>query len=153
MPRPRGTSDSRSARRHGAGLLRTVGAGPAIALLLSACSTRDRVTFPTQETGDGFGPTTTITVPDRADTTVTEGDVFFVQGQTVDGDGVAAVFIELGGLDQAFTPIDGQGADTVRFAIPLSTIGHLGDTAIVRVHGVDRVGDQGPPAIRQIFIR
>lgn len=124
-----------------------------LALAVAACGTRERVTFPTQDSGDGFGPITTILVPDRADTIVTEGDVFFVEGQTTDDDGVATVFIELGGLDQAFLPIDGQGRDTVRFALPLSTIGHLGDTAVVRVHGLDRVGDEGPPAVRQILIR
>jgi hypothetical protein len=127
---------------------------PGLALALAAaCGTRERVTFPTQNTGDGFGPLTTILVPDRADTVVTEGDVFFVEGLTTDDDGIASVFIELGGLDQAFLPIDGEGRDTVRFALPLSTIGHLGDTAVVRVHGLDRVGDEGPPAVRQIFIR
>jgi hypothetical protein len=127
--------------------------GLALVILTEACGTRDRITFPTQETGDGFGPTTTITVPDHADTTVTEGDVFFVVGETNDQDGVATVFIELGGLDQAFTPINGEGRDTVRFAIPLSTIGHLGDTAVVRIHGVDRLGDEGQAAVRQILIR
>jgi hypothetical protein len=135
------------------GFLCAVAWGILPALLLAACGTRERLTFPTQETGNGFGPTTTITVPDRSDTTVTEGDVFFVVGQTSDEDGIGTVFIELGGLDQAFSPIDGEGRDTVRFAIPLSTIGHFGDTAVVRVHGVDRLGDEGPPAVRQIFIR
>jgi hypothetical protein len=139
--------------RRDAAVVRGAARGIVLALLLTACGTRDRVTFPTQETGDGFGPTTAITVPDRSDTTVTEGDVFFVEGLTTDEDGVATVFIELGGLDQAFSPIDGQGRDTVRFALPLSTIGHLGDTAVVRVHGVDRLGIEGPPAVRQILIR
>jgi hypothetical protein len=146
MRRARGAQRAIGARRTGT-------AGILLALLVGACGTRDRPTFPTQETGNGFGPTTTITEPDRADTTVTEGDVFFVVGHTTDEDGVATVVIELGGLDQAFAPIDGGGRDTVRFAIPISTIGHLGDTAVVRVHGVDRLGDEGPPAIRQILVR
>ena len=140
-------------RGHGPSGFRTVVASIGLALLVAACGTRERLTFPTQETGDGFGPTTNILVPDRSDTTVTEGDVFFVQGRTTDDDGVQTVYIELGGLDQAFSPIDGEGQDTVRFALPLSTIGHFGDTAVVRVHGVDRLGDEGPPAVRQILIR
>lgn len=138
---------------HGPSGFRRVASTIGLALLVAACGTRERLTFPTQETGDGFGPTTNILVPDRADTTVTEGDVFFVQGRTTDDDGVQTVYIELGGLDQAFSPIDGEGQDTVRFALPLSTIGHFGDTAVVRVHGVDRLGDEGPPAVRHIVIR
>jgi hypothetical protein len=122
--------------------------------LLSAligCGQRDRLTFPTENPGDGQGPASQITDP-SADTTVIGGDALVVQGRTYDPDGVDTVYVEVGGLNQGFAPIIGGGADTVNFALQLSTFNRNGVTAIVRVFGVDRLGDVGAAAIRQIRV-
>jgi hypothetical protein len=118
---------------------------------LIGCGQRDRLTFPTENPGNGQGPFTQIIEP-GADTTVIEGDLLILRGRTYDPDGVDTVYIEIGGLNQGFPPIIGGGADTVNFALQLSTLNHSGGTALVRVHGVDRLGDQGSPVTRQIRI-
>jgi hypothetical protein len=58
----------------------------------------------------------------------------------------------VGGLNQGFAPILGEGKDTVDFAVQLSTINHSGATVIVQVYGVDLLGDQGSIVSRQIHI-
>jgi len=83
---------------------------------------------------------------------VIEGDLLIVQGRTYDADGVDTVYFEVGGLSQGFAPIQGEGADTVDFAMQLSTLNHSGATVLIRVYGVDLLGDQGTPVSRQIRI-
>jgi hypothetical protein len=120
--------------------------------LLAGCGTRERFVFPSENPGDGQGPITEITQPAAADTVVTEGDPLIIQGRSSDTDGVDTVYIAVGGVNQGFAPILGQGKDTVDFAAQLSTIGHSGAVVIVRVHGVDLLGQQGSPVSRQIRI-
>jgi len=120
--------------------------------VLAGCSTRDRLTFPTENPGDGSGPVTEITHPATHDTVVTEGDLLIVQGRTFDADGVDTVYVAVGGLSQGFAPILGQGKDTVDFALQLSTIGNSGATVIVQIFGVDLLGQQGAIVSRQIHI-
>jgi hypothetical protein len=120
--------------------------------VLAACAERERITFPTENPGDGRGPTTVITQPAAADTAVTEGDLLIIEGRTYDADGVDTVYIAVGGINQGFQPRLGQGQDTVDFALQLSTIGHSGATVTVQIYGVDLFGDQGSIVSRQIHI-
>ena len=120
--------------------------------LLAACSTRERFVFPVENPGDGQGPVTVITRPGTADTVVREGDLLILQGRSIDADGVDTVYIAVGGINQGFAPIDGEGQDTVDFAAQLSTIGHSGATVFVQAFGVDLLGQQGSIVSRQIHI-
>jgi hypothetical protein len=120
--------------------------------VLVGCGQRDRLTFPSENHGDGQGPVTEISQPAVPDTTVIEGDLLIIQGRAFDPDGIDTVYFEVGGIGQGFAPIAGLGADTVNFALQLSTLNHSGATVIVRAYGVDLLGDQGGPASRQIRI-
>jgi hypothetical protein len=120
--------------------------------VLVGCGTRDRLTFPSENPGDGDGPITQITRPASPDTAVTEGDLLIIQGRTYDQDGVDTVYAAVGGVSQGFAPILGQGKDTVDFALQLSTIGNSGATVIVQIFGVDLLGQQGAIVSRQIHI-
>jgi hypothetical protein len=120
--------------------------------VLVGCGTRDRLTFPSENPGDGDGPTTEITRPASHDTAVTEGDLLIVQGRSFDADGVDTVYIAVGGINQGFAPILGQGKDTVDFAVQLSTLNNSGATVIVQIFGVDLLGQQGDIVSRQIHI-
>ena len=120
--------------------------------LLAGCGTRERFVFPSENPGDGQGPITEITQPATGDTVVTEGDLLIIQGRSYDPDGVDTVYIAVGGINQGFAPIDGEGQDTVDFAAQLSTIGHSGATVIVQAFGVDLLGQQGSIVSRQIHI-
>jgi hypothetical protein len=124
----------------------------ALALILG-CGQRERPTFPTENPGNSAGPVTDILQPDAFDTTVVEGDLVFVDGRSSDPDGVDKVYFEIGGLNQSFSPLKGDGADTVTFALQLSTLGHSGGTATVRVYAVDVLGDRGGAVTRQIHIQ
>ena len=119
---------------------------------LVSCGERDRLTFPVENPGDGDGPTTEITQPAASDTTVIEGDLLIVVGRTYDDDGVDTVYVEVGGANQGFAPILGEGEDTVDFALQLGTLNLSGATVLVRVHGVDLLGEQGNFVTRQIRI-
>ena len=120
--------------------------------LVPACGERDRLTFPSENPGDGSGPITEITQPSVADTTVIEGDLIIIQGRTHDGDGVDTVYFEVGGVNQGFAPIRGEGADTVDFTLQLSTLNFSGATVVFRAYGVDLLGGQGARVTRQIRI-
>lgn len=123
-----------------------------LALLLGACSERERLTFPSNDPGgQDEGPITRIEVP-SVDTVLTEGDPFILSGRTVDPDGVDTLYFEVLGTGQAFLPLQGEGADTVTFGLPIPTIGLSGTTVIVRVRGVDLLGNPGLAAIRQLTI-
>ena len=123
----------------------------ALAALVS-CGERDRLIFPVENPGDGTGPTTEINQPAADDTVVVEGDLLILRGRTFDADGVDTVYFEVGGANQGFSPIQGEGQDTVDFALQLSTLNHGGAAIVVRVHGVDLLGQQGSPVSRQIRI-
>ena len=123
----------------------------ALAALVS-CGERDRLVFPVENPGDGSGPTTEITQPGADDTVVVEGDLLILRGRTYDADGVDTVYFEVGGANQGFSPIEAEGKDTVDFALQLSTLNLGGATVVVRIHGVDVLGQQGSPVSRQIRI-
>jgi hypothetical protein len=125
----------------------------AFAMLLAiGCNERDRLTFPTPS--DGVGPVTTIDQPNGADTTVFSGSDFFVNGTTVDPDGVDSVYFFVLGGNQNFSALSPNPTQTtVRFGIPLTTLGHSGETFQVQIYGVDVLGNQGGTSTRQIHNR
>jgi hypothetical protein len=121
-------------------------------VLAAGCNERDRLTFPTPS--DGVGPVTLIDQPNGSDTTVDAGGEFFVNGRTIDPDGVQTVHFLVTGGSQGFQPIQpSQPRDTVRFGVPLTTDGYSGVTLEIQVHGVDAAGNRGPPAVRRIAIQ
>ena len=125
---------------------------PTLILIAGGCQERDRLTFP--DPGDGIGPVTTIDQPSQSDTTVPAGPEFFVNGRTIDLDGVDTVYFQVIGANQNFQPFrPNPPTDTVRFGLPLSTSGHTGDTFTVRIHGVDSEGNSGSPSTRLIIVR
>ena len=123
----------------------------ALAALVS-CGERDRLVFPVEDPGNGEGPTTEVNQPTASDTLVPEGELLIVQGRAYDSDGVDAIYIEIGGANQEFAPIQGEGEDTVAFALQLSTLGLGGVTVAVRIHAVDLLGDEGSSVNRQIRV-
>lgn len=122
--------------------------------LVLGCAERDRLTFPddTGGSGDGVGPLTAIDEPGAFDTVIVEGDQFVLTGHAVDPDGVDTVYFDVQGLNVGFAPLLGQGADTVSFGLPLTTIGFSGATVLVRIHGVDMLGNVGQTVSRQLHI-
>jgi hypothetical protein len=126
--------------------------GWVIAALLVGCGERDRLTFPSDNQGNGAGPVTEIDHPAAPDTVVVEGDPLVLQGRTFDPDGVDTVYFEVGGTNQGFAPKLGEGADTVNFALQFSTLNHSGATFLVRAYGVDKLGDLGNIVSRQIRV-
>lgn len=127
-------------------------AAASVMLPALGCNERDRLTFPPPN--DGVGPVTTIDQPNGADTTIFPGANFFVNGRTVDPDGVDTVYFFVIGGNQGFPPLHPSPASTtVSFAIPLTTFGHTGETFLVQIYGVDALGNQGGTSTRQINIR
>jgi hypothetical protein len=120
--------------------------------LASGCEERDRLTFPTP--GDGIGPITMIDQPNGSDTTVSAGPDFFVNGRTIDPDGVDTVYFLVSGGNQHFQPFRPfPPTDTVRFGLPITTFGRSGDTILVQIHGVDGQGNQGGVSARVILVQ
>jgi hypothetical protein len=121
-------------------------------LLGSACEERDRLTFPTPS--DGVGPITLIDRPNVGDTIVSAGPDFVLQGRTIDPDGVDTVYFLVTGGNQNFNPFrPSPPDDTVRFGLPLTTTGLVGDTIHVEILGVDSEGNRGPSSSRQIVVQ
>lgn len=120
--------------------------------LATGCDERTRLTFPTPS--DGVGPVTTIDQPNGADTTIFPGSDFFVNGTTVDPDGVDTVYFFVNGGNQNFSPFTPNPTQTsVRFGIPVTTFGHSGETFEVQVYGVDVLGNRGGTSTRHLHIR
>ena len=117
------------------------------------CDTRDRLTFPTEDPGAPRGPLTAIIRPLASDTVVTPGDVIEVRGRTTDPDGVDTIYFELDGVNFSLSAIVAQGLDTVEFAFELETDNFVGDTAVLRVFGVDLPGSQGDFVSRRFRFR
>jgi hypothetical protein len=86
------------------------------------------------------------------DTAVFEGDLLIVTGYSVDPDGIDTVYLEVSGAGVSFPPLIGEGADSVPFAIQLSTLGNSGGNILVRAFAVDVVGDRGSSSDRSIGI-
>jgi hypothetical protein len=129
---------------------RKVGWGVLLSLLMG-CEERERLVFE-PEPVDQEGPISHIDPPSR-DTTLTEGDTFVIGGQSVDPSGVDTLYIEVEGANLSYLPLDGEGKDTLNFAITLPTQGLLGRTITVGVHGVDVIGNVGPTITRRFTIQ
>lgn len=124
----------------------------AVMLLGAGCDERERLTFATPS--DGVGPLTTIDRPSGPDTTVFSGSDFFVNGTTVDPDGVDTVYFLVIGGNQNFSPFTPNPIQTrVRFGIPITTLGHSGETFEVQIYGVDVFGNRGGTSSRLIHLR
>ena len=129
---------------------RKVGWGVLLMLLL-ACEERERLVFEPEPVDDD-GPISHIDPPSR-DTTLTEGVTFVIGGRSVDPSGVDTLYIEVEGANLSYLPLDGEGRDTFNFAISLPTLGLLGRTITVGVHGVDVIGNVGPTITRRLTIQ
>jgi hypothetical protein len=119
---------------------------------VAACGERDRLTFPSENPGNGSGPVTEITFPSVPDTVVTAGDPLFIVGRAFDADGVDTIYFAVDGVNQGFAPVIGEGADTVDFALQLSTLNSSGATVLFQAYGVDLLGGVGAPVSRQIRV-
>lgn len=115
------------------------------------CATRDRLTFPS--TGpSGAGPHTVIDRPIGDVTVSGDSAIFFVTGYSVDPDGLDSVYFEtIGGLS-SFQP-EVVNRDSLRFGLPLTTLGLGGDTIFVLVFATDQLGNRGDTAIRRIVVQ
>lgn len=139
-------------RIHADRVCRRALATASLMLVVVGCNERDRLTFPTPS--DGVGPVTTIDQPNGADTTIFPGADFFVNGRTVDPDGVDTVYFFVIGGNQNFHPFHPNPVSTtVSFALPVTTFGHSGETFLIQIYGVDALGNQGGTSTRQINIR
>ena len=126
--------------------------GASMGTVTTGCEERNRLTFPSP--GDSVGPVTTIDQPNGADTTVFEGPNFFVNGRTIDPDGVDTVYFFVIGGNQNFFPFHPSPvSDTVTFGFPITTSGHSGQTLTIQIYGVDVLGNQGGTSTRQIHVR
>jgi hypothetical protein len=122
---------------------------PLVAIGLTACNQRDRITFP--DPPGGPGPVMVIDRP-LADTTVTAGPDFFVLGYAKDPDGVDTVYFETVGGVSSFPPLI-DGSDSIRFGLPLTTLNQGGQVITVRVFGVDGLGNHGDTVTRVITVQ
>jgi hypothetical protein len=119
---------------------------------LAGCDERARLVF--EPEGDSQGPDTTIDSPETGEVQVPAGPQFNVSGRSVDPDGVDTVYFELIGGNEQFTPfVPNEFRDTVRFSIPISTIGKAGDDVEVLIFATDLTGARGDTAVRRIRIR
>ena len=114
------------------------------------CNIRDRLTVPDPDQ-PGSGPETIIDRPGH-DTTVAAGPQFQVTGFTRDADRIDTIYFETAGGISNFSPFVG-GGDSVRFGLPLTTLGQSGQTITVRIFGTDHLGNRGDTAIRQIMVQ
>jgi hypothetical protein len=121
--------------------------------LLPGCEERERLTFPSDDPGDDTaGPTTVIDIPGQ-DTTITASvEGFVLGGRSVDPSGIELVQVEISGAGFSFPPIEGQGEDTVRFGLQIPTAGRNGVTLVVRLFGVDVLGNPGATVARQLTV-
>ncbi|HJP55856.1 MAG TPA: hypothetical protein VJ847_02385 [Gemmatimonadales bacterium] len=139
FPAPRG---AQRAIRKGVGAL-------LLAALATACTDRERLTFPSE--GDQRGPITFIDQPGTGDTTVHAGPQMPLSGKTIDPDGVDSVYIVVLGGNETFHPF-AVARDTARFGVSISTSGLAGNTMIVLVFGTDQLGNRGDTAVRRVVV-
>jgi hypothetical protein len=116
-----------------------------------ACDERARLIF--EPPSDSQGPDTTIDNPETADVRIPAGPQFNVSGRSIDPDGVDTVYFVLIGGNEQFTPhVPNEFQDTVRFSMPVSTIGKAGDAVEVLIFATDLEGVRGDTAIRHLII-
>ena len=120
-----------------------------LAALTTACSDRDRLTFP--EEGDHRGPITFIDLPSVGDTTVRAGPQLALNGHMIDPDGVDTVYVVVLGGNETFPPFVAQ-QDTAHFGVYVNTGGLSGRTLFVLVFGTDQLGNRGDTAVRRVVV-
>jgi hypothetical protein len=120
--------------------------------LLHGCEERSRLTFESNGPDDTTGPVATIDEP-ASDTLIFAGAPFILGGRVVDPGGVDTVYVDIEGSDHSLLPLAGGGRDTVRFGVPITTLGQAGRTVTVQVFGVDLFGNRGDRVLRQFLIR
>lgn len=127
-------------------------AGSLLTGTVGGCNTRDRPLF---ENGGGgpnqIGPSTIIDEP-SVDTTVPAGPGVFVNGRSVDDDGIDTVYVVTEGGITAFPPFVDVGT-AFRFGLPITTNGLSGATITVRIFGTDHLGNRGDTATRTITVQ
>ena len=129
---------------------RSLGALLFVAVAVTACAERDRLTFFNPTTG--LGPTIDIQVPSQ-DTTVVVGSNVLVAGLAIDLDSVDVILFDIIGGNSAFPPLD-TNADTVVFSITVPTAGLMpDDTVIVAIFGIDVTGERGDTAFRRLALQ
>jgi hypothetical protein len=126
-------------------------AGSALVAVVTGCETRDRLPFPSGGGTDQVGPITLIDDPSK-DTTVVAGPGVFVNGRTIDNDGIDTIYIETEGGVTSFPPFIRVG-NAYRFGLPITTNRQSGATITVRVFGTDLLGNRGDTATRQITVQ
>lgn len=126
-------------------------AGCALAAGVAGCNTRDRPSFPTGGGTDQIGPVTVIDDPSK-DTTVIAGPGVFVNGRTIDDDGIDTIYVETEGGLTSFPPFIRVG-NAFRFGLPITTNRLSGATITVRVYATDLLGNRGDTATRQITVQ
>jgi hypothetical protein len=120
-------------------------------LVAAGCATRDRLSFPNTGPG-GAGPHTVIDRP-LGDVTVSgDSAIYFVTGYSVDPDGLDSVYFETVGGLSSFQP-EVINIDSLRFGLPLTTLGLAGDTILLRFFATDQLGNRGDTAIRRIAVQ
>ena len=76
-----------------------------------------------------------------------------LSGRSLDTTGVDTVYFDIEGGGVNFSPLSGEGQDTVRFGLLIPTIGNLGQTITITAHAVDLHGNRGGTSIRRLTIR
>lgn len=125
-------------------------AGAALLGLLTACTTRERLTFRDPPAG-GAGPVTTVYRP-AGDTTVPAGPGLVVQGESRDPDGIDTFYAEVEGGVTTFPPFPGNDSLFI-FDLPVTTNGQSGQTITVRMFATDERGTRGDTAVRRITVQ
>jgi|SRR5687768_11441074 hypothetical protein len=119
---------------------------------VGGCVERARIGFePDPEENEG--PNATIDEPETAEIRVPAGPTYAVAGRVTDADGVDTVYFELFGSPEQFQPhVPGEFDDTVRFSLPITTLGRAGSAVTILVFGTDREGFRGDTATRRVVI-
>lgn len=119
---------------------------------VGGCVERARIGFePDPEENEG--PNATIDVPETPEVRVPSGPSYGVTGTVTDADGVDTVYFELFGSPEQFQPhVPATFDDTVRFSLPITTIGRAGTAVTVLVFGTDLEGVRGDTATRRVVI-
>ena len=100
--------------------------------ILAGCGQRDRLTFPTENPGDGDGPTTEITQPAVSDTGRHRRRLAHSAGSHLRRRRGGHGLLRGGRRQPGVCPDRRRGADTVDFALQLSTLNNGGGTVNVR---------------------
>jgi hypothetical protein len=125
-------------------------AGAALLAIVTACTTRERLTFG-EPPVSGTGPVTTVYRP-SGDTTVAAGPALVVQGNSRDPDGIDTLYVEVVGGVTTFPPFPGDDS-LFTFDLPVTTNGQAGQTITIRLFATDELGNRGDTVTRRITVQ